>query len=90
MNGLLTKQIEAQLPGIVEATRGAKLILNFSMDDVGVRHDEIRGAKDNFEKVLEARDALLDAPEGAPHVTVGIHTVISRYNVERIPEIFAS
>jgi MoaA/NifB/PqqE/SkfB family radical SAM enzyme len=88
MNGLLTKQIEAQLPGIVEATRGSKLILNFSMDDVGLRHDEIRGAKDNWEKVLHAMRFARTLQRDAPHVTVGIHTVISRFNVERFPEIY--
>ena len=34
MNGLLTSQIEKQLPGIVAATRGPKLILNHSLQDV--------------------------------------------------------
>lgn len=88
MNGLLTKQIEAQLPGIVEATRGSNLILNFSMDDLGLRHDELRGAKGNWEKVLHAMRFARTLQRDAPHVTVGIHTVISRFNVGRFPEIY--
>ena len=89
MNGLITKQIEKQMPGIVEATKGSKLIVNLSLDDIGTRHDEIRGARDNWEKMMKARDLMLDLQKSNPHVTVGIHTVISSHNVERIPEIHA-
>lgn len=87
MNGLLTSQIEKQLPGIVAATRGAKLILNLSLDDVRERHDEIRGARNNWEKAMKALDLARRLQAESPHVTVGIHTVISRFNVERLPEI---
>ncbi len=87
MNGLLTKQIEKQLPGIVAATRGAKLILNLSLDDIGVQHDEIRGARDNWTKMMAARELALSLQRSNPHLTIGIHTVISRENVRRIPEI---
>jgi MoaA/NifB/PqqE/SkfB family radical SAM enzyme len=87
MNGLLTKQIEKQLPGIVEASRGSKLILNLSLDDIGSKHDEIRGARDNWDKMMSARDLALSLQRSNPHVTVGIHTVISTHNVGRLPEI---
>ncbi|HEX7616787.1 MAG TPA: radical SAM protein [Thermoanaerobaculia bacterium] len=89
MNGLLTKQIEKQMPGIVEATKGSKLIVNLSLDEIGTRHDEIRGARDNWEKMMKARDLVLALQKSNPHVTVGIHTVISSLNVARLPEIHA-
>ena len=87
MNGLLTKQIEKQLPGIVEASRGSKLILNLSLDDIGSKHDEIRGARDNWDKMMSTRELALSLQRSNPHVTVGIHTVISTHNVGRLPEI---
>lgn len=87
MNGLLTKQIERQLPGIVEATRGASLILNLSLDDVGERHDRIRGAPGNWDRMMAARDLALSLQRENPHVTIGIHTVISALNVDRFPDI---
>ncbi len=87
MNGLLTKQIEKQLPGIVAATRGSKLILNLSLDEVGPRHDEIRGARGNWEKAMRALGLARALQKENPHVTVGIHTVISTHNVRRLPEI---
>lgn len=89
MNGILTKQIEKQLPGIVEASKGSSLILNFSLDDVGKRHDEIRGHKNNFEKVMHAYRFARELQKDNPHMTIGMHTVISRFNVDRIQEIHA-
>ena len=87
MNGLLTKQIEKQLPGIVEATRGSKLIVNVSLDEIGERHDAIRGARGNWEKALGTIRLARELQKTNPHLTIGIHTVISRHNVERFPEI---
>ncbi len=87
MNGILTKQIEKQLPGIVEATKGASLILNLSIDDIGERHDEIRGHRNNFEKVMHLYRFARDLQKDNPHVTIGMHTVISKFNVGRIREI---
>jgi MoaA/NifB/PqqE/SkfB family radical SAM enzyme len=87
MNGLLSKQIEKQLPGIVEATRGSKLILNLSLDDLGPRHDELRGAPGNWDRMMAARELALSLQKANPHVTIGIHTVVSSHNVGRIPEI---
>jgi MoaA/NifB/PqqE/SkfB family radical SAM enzyme len=64
----------------------SEIIINVSLDEVGHRHDEIRKTRDNFELATRTFESLkaLDAP----NLTVGIHTVISRYNVERFPEIY--
>jgi len=88
MNGILTKQIEKQLPGIVEATKGSSLILNLSIDDIGEKHDEIRGHKKNFEKVMHLYRFARDLQKDNPHMTIGMHSVISRFNVNRIREIY--
>ncbi|CAN5610592.1 hypothetical protein BH09VER1_BH09VER1_21530 [soil metagenome] len=88
MNGILTKQIEKQLPGIVEATKGSSLILNLSVDDIGERHDEIRGHKNNFEKVMHLYRFARELQKDNPHVTIGMHSVISKFNVHRIKEIY--
>ena len=87
MNGILTKQIEKQLPGIVEASKGSSLILNLSIDDIGEKHDAIRGHKNNFEKVMHLYRYARDIQKDNPHVTIGMHTVISKFNVDRIREI---
>lgn len=88
MNGILTKQIEKQLPDIMKNTRGSKLILNLSLDEVGERHDEMRGHKGNWEKTMHLYKFARELQKENPHVTIGIHTVISRFNVDRFKEIY--
>lgn len=87
MNGILTHRIEELLPDIAKATKGSQLILNFSLDDLGGRHDDLRGHRKNFEKV----EAMFRFAKGLQcthsHMVIGIHTVVSRHNVDRLPEI---
>jgi sulfatase maturation enzyme AslB (radical SAM superfamily) len=64
----------------------AQVIINLSLDGVGADHDRIRGVEGAFEKAVETYRGLrrLDAP----NLTLGVHTVISVHNVERVPEIY--
>lgn len=88
MNGLVTKRIHEHLPLIARYTQGSQLVLNLSIDDIGERHDEIRGAKRNYQKILDTYRFVRELQKEYPHIAVGIHTVISKHNVERIPEIY--
>jgi MoaA/NifB/PqqE/SkfB family radical SAM enzyme len=67
--------------------RESGLVINLSLDDIGGRHDKIRGCEGAFEKALLTFRALKQ--HGRPNLTLGIHTVVSRYNQDRIPEIHA-
>jgi MoaA/NifB/PqqE/SkfB family radical SAM enzyme len=87
MNGVVTERIFGMLPRIVAASAGAQLVLNLSVDEIGTAHDEIRGAPHNFEKLLGVADLIHDLKKTYPHVVLGIHTVISKLNVARLPEI---
>ncbi len=87
MNGILTHRIQELLPAIAEATRGSQLILNFSLDDVGERHDELRGHRKNYEKVEAMFRFAKGLQRAYSHMVIGIHTVVSRHNVDRLPEI---
>lgn len=87
MNGVITERIFQLLPRIVEESRGSQLVLNLSVDEIGEAHDEIRGAERNFEKVLLAAELIHDLKRTYEHVVLGVHTVVSRFNVHRIPEI---
>lgn len=84
-NGLLSDRIPAMVGDIARACRGSQVIVNLSLDDVGERHDRIRGVPGNFERALETYRGLRALE--APNLTVGVHTVISVLNVDRIPEI---
>jgi len=85
-NGLLCNLIPEKTAQIVKSCPKAQIIINLSLDETGERHDEIRGAKNGFKKALKTYEELkkLDSP----NLTLGIHTVISKFNVKRIPQIY--
>lgn len=85
-NGILTDRIPAMVEDIAARCRGTKVIVNLSLDEIGERHDAIRGVPGNFEKALATYGALRSLK--ADNLTLGIHTVISVHNVERLPEIY--
>ncbi|HVP71621.1 MAG TPA: SPASM domain-containing protein, partial [Gemmatimonadaceae bacterium] len=87
MNGVITERIFQLLPRIAHHTSGAQLVLNLSVDEIGEAHDRIRGAEHNFEKLLGVAELIHDLKKTYPHVVLGVHTVISKLNVHRIPEI---
>ncbi len=87
MNGVLTERIFSLLPRIAEYSQGSQLVLNLSVDEIGVAHDKLRGAPNNFAKLLEVAKLIHELKETYPHIVLGVHTVISKFNVARIPEI---
>jgi MoaA/NifB/PqqE/SkfB family radical SAM enzyme len=87
MNGVITERIFQLLPRIAHNTVGAQLVLNLSVDEIGEAHDRIRGAERNFEKLKLAAELIHDLKKTYPHVVLGVHTVISKLNVHRIPDI---
>jgi MoaA/NifB/PqqE/SkfB family radical SAM enzyme len=87
MNGIITERIFQLLPKIAHHTVGAQLVLNLSVDEIGEAHDEIRGAERNFEKLKLVAELIHDLKKTYSHVVLGVHTVISKLNVHRIPAI---
>jgi MoaA/NifB/PqqE/SkfB family radical SAM enzyme len=87
MNGVITERIFKLLPKIVENAKGSQLVLNLSVDEIGEEHDRLRGADRNFEKLLLVSSLIHDLKKTYDHVVLGVHTVISKFNVKRIPEI---
>jgi MoaA/NifB/PqqE/SkfB family radical SAM enzyme len=84
-NGLLRKRI---VEGVARLSRHApdtKIIINFSLDGIGERHDELRKVPGNYEKLRQAYKELKAAAH--PNVTVGIHTVVSQFNVREVPAL---
>ena len=85
-NGLLVDKIPALVHDIATYCRDANIVVNVSIDDIGNRNDAIRGVKHSFDKATETFKKLKELRMS--NVSVGIHTVISRYNVDRIPVIY--
>jgi len=85
-NSLMHKIIPAKVDEICRSCPEAQVIINLSLDGVGEKHDRIRGIAGNFEKFEQNYRALraLDLP----NLNVGIHSVISRFNVADVDELF--
>jgi MoaA/NifB/PqqE/SkfB family radical SAM enzyme len=56
------------------------------LDGVGEKHDRIRGIPGNFEKFEQNFRALRELK--CPNLNIGIHSVISRFNVDDAAELF--
>jgi MoaA/NifB/PqqE/SkfB family radical SAM enzyme len=86
-NGLLRRQIVDGIARLSRHARESKIIINFSLDGIGSRHDELRGVPGNYAKLKDAYQELKAAAH--PNVTVGIHAVVSQANVREIPALRA-
>ncbi len=85
-NGLLTDRVVSMVEEITRRCPGTQIIINLSIDEIGEKHDRIRGVPGAYEKVTATYRGLRKL--GAPNLTLGVHTVISVHNVDRIPEIY--
>ena len=88
-NGIQDKIIPGRIAQIVQACPQAEVIVNLSLDGVGPTHDAIRGVKGNFARALRTYAALQALKTRYPNLTLGVHTVISSFNVEAFPALCA-
>jgi len=78
----ILKLISADYPQV-------QLTVKPSLDHVGDKHDEIRGVKGNFKKVMALFEQLKTLQPEYPNFHVELGTVISTWNVNDIEEIAA-
>lgn len=88
-NSLLAHRIPQRVEAICQSCPESQVIINLSLDGVGKKHDDIRGIAGNFEKFEQNYDALRALKAKYQNLTIGIHSVISRFNVDDAPELFA-
>jgi MoaA/NifB/PqqE/SkfB family radical SAM enzyme len=74
---------------IAESCPKSQLIINLSLDGIGAQHDFIRGVPGNFEKFERNLKVLLELREHLPNLALGIHSVISVFNVQAMDELIA-
>ncbi len=86
-NALLFNTIPEQVRQIAESCPDCHLVINLSLDGIGGDHDRIRGVIGNFEKFEMSLQALLELRDHLPNLTLGIHTVISSFNIGHLEEI---
>ena len=86
-NGILDKVIPPRIERVLEFVPKSELIINLSIDGIGEKHDEIRGVKNNWSRAMSTYRQLKDLQRDHKNLTIGIHTVISSYNVDSLPEL---
>lgn len=87
-NASLYKVIPGRVQRILEHCPGTELVINVSLDEIGEKHDEIRGFPNSFTRAMTTYQALQDLTKAFPNFTLGIHTVISTFNVDNFPVIY--
>jgi MoaA/NifB/PqqE/SkfB family radical SAM enzyme len=78
---------EEMLIGMRTWSPGTKLTLKPSFDGVGEFHDWVRGIPGNYAKLVQTLGLLRELRQKYDHLRVGVGTVISTMNLERLPEI---
>jgi MoaA/NifB/PqqE/SkfB family radical SAM enzyme len=86
-NGIQDKIIPGRIEQILQTCPEAEVIVNLSLDGVGVNHDDVRGVRGNFERSMRTYAALKSLQTRYKNFTLGVHTVISNFNVDRFPEL---
>ncbi len=84
-NGILTSAIVEKTAAIARACPKSQIIINISLDGLESQHDEIRNVPGNYKKALSTLRRLKALR--IKNLAVGIHTVISRFNVHSFPAI---
>lgn len=88
-NGIQDKIIPGRVERVLQAASGSEVIVNVSLDGVGEKHDLVRGVKGNFERAMRTYAGLKALKGRYKNFTLGVHTVISNFNIDEFPAIYA-
>jgi MoaA/NifB/PqqE/SkfB family radical SAM enzyme len=86
-NGIQDKIIPGRVEQVLQAAPGSDVIINLSLDGVGEKHDQVRGVKGNFERAMRTYAGLKALKERYKNFTLGVHTVISNFNIDEFDTI---
>lgn len=84
-NGILTKKIIDNVKIISSHCKKSQIVINLSIDGIGKEHDDIRRVPGNYEKVTRTFKTLKKL--NIKNLSIGIHTVISNFNVGNFSNI---
>jgi MoaA/NifB/PqqE/SkfB family radical SAM enzyme len=83
----ISSSIPERVKCIAESCPKAQVIINLSLDGVGEKHDTIRGVPGNFGRFERTLKALLEIRQSLPNLVIGIHTVVSVFNIGDLDEV---
>ena len=85
-NGILPT-IPESVERIARSCPESHVIINLSLDGVGQKHNDLRGFPGNFKKFEQRLEQLLYLRHQLTNLTVGIHSVVSVFNIGHLDEI---
>jgi len=88
-NGIQDKIIPSRIERVLQAAPTSEVIVNLSLDGVGEKHDIVRGVKGNFERAMRTYAGLKALKGQYKNFTLGVHTVISNFNIDEFENIHA-
>lgn len=86
-NGIQDGVIPGRVERVLQAAPKAEVIINLSLDGLGAKHNEVRGVRNNWSRALSTWAGLQRLKSSHKNLTLGIHTVISNFNVDSFSEL---
>lgn len=86
-NGIQDRTIPGRIEQVLQAAPKSEVIINLSLDGVGLKHNEIRGVSNNWDRAMSTWAGLKQLKKQYSNLTLGIHTVISNFNVDSFAEL---
>ncbi len=86
-NGIQDRVIPARIERVLQVAPKSEVIINLSIDGVGAKHNEIRGVRNNWSRAMSTYKRLKELKHCYKNLTLGVHTVISNFNVDSFPEL---
>src|SRR5712692_9287895 len=87
-NGIQDKIIPGRIEQVLLAAPKSDVIVNLSLDGVEVKHEILRNVKGNFERAMRTYAGLKALKGRYKNFTLGVHTVISNFNVDEFENIY--
>jgi len=87
-NALLPKVIEDKMRKILNSCDCSNFVVNLSLDGLEDKHDKIRNVPGNFNLFLETYKRLSDLKMQFPNLEVGIHSVVSKFSIDGLLDVY--
>ena len=87
-NGILWTVIPKKAEMIAKSCPKSEVVINLSLDQVGEKHEQIRQIKGNWGFSMKTWQGLKDAQKRCPNLTLGIHSVVSNFNVDDFKNVY--
>ena len=87
-NGLLPEKIADDTEEICKLCPDTKIVLQLSIDEIGRKHDVLRGVKGNFEKINRLIPMLKSIKKKYKNLGLQANVVFTAFNQNRVIEIY--